>query len=159
MYKQASEELQISRWPDDPAPMELENALTKALRLKQICGTTAAFSEEDCSFKLDYATEMAKVFTRQDEWGEGGKPIVIFSQFISVMNAMSDRLTAAGVPSMVMNGQTVPKEQRSEFVKIWEAQKPAHGSDRWPSSCWCRPEHDRRQQGDLPRQAVGAEAQ
>lgn len=121
LYREAADELKISRFDGDPDPMEIENALVKATYLKQICGTTATKIEPDYSHKLDMAVEMCKVFTKPST-GETGEHIVVFSQFIKVMECLRDRLEAEGVPVMVMNGQTVPKEHRIEFVKGWAAQ-------------------------------------
>jgi SNF2 family DNA or RNA helicase len=123
MYDEARNELQISRWEDDPDPLAIDNALTKALRLKQICGTTLTFSEEDNSYKLDQATEMCKAFvTPTDELGQRtkGEPIVVFSQFIDVQNALCERLEKEGVPYLLMNGQTHPNPlTRVDYVKWW----------------------------------------
>lgn len=128
MYDEARNELQISRWEDDPDPMGIENALTKALRLKQIAGSTFTFSGQDNSYKLDQAVEMCKAFvTPTDELGQptdAGEPIVVFSQFIDVQEAMRIRLENEDVPVMVMNGETVPNTMaRPDFVKKWASQK------------------------------------
>lgn len=130
MYDEARHELQISRWEEDDDPLTIDNALTKALRLKQICGTTFTFSGEDNSLKLDQAVEMCKAFvTPTDSLGQPteGEPIVVFSQFIDVMNQMVARLEKEGVPVMLMNGVTHPNPlTRKDFVKEWEAKKVPH---------------------------------
>lgn len=124
MYREAADELKISRYDGDPDPMEIENALVKATYLKQICGTTATKIVDDFSHKLDMITEMGKAFVRPST-GEPGESIVIFSEFIIVMECMRQRLEAAGIPVMVMNGKTVPKDERIEFVRSWsDRQQP-----------------------------------
>lgn len=122
IYREAVDEMRISRYDGDPDPLEIENALVRATYLKQICGTTATKLPADLSYKLDTATEMAKVFTNPDDAGNPGEHIVIWSQFIEVMRCMRERLEAEEIPVMVMNGQTVPKDQRVEYVKTWADQ-------------------------------------
>lgn len=112
LYKQASDDLKIDL-PDNPNPMELENALTKMLRLKQICGTTAAIEGyPDHSTKLDLATE------RVVEIIGNGEPVVLFTQFRSVQACMLARLHAAGVHCYQLNGDT-PMKARRQIVDDW----------------------------------------
>lgn len=123
LYKQAVEELQITL-PDRPDAMELENALTKMLRLKMICGTTACIpGYEDYSSKLDVAVE------RSAEVIANGEPIVIFTQFREVQARMIERLEnppkgsgRAPVKTFVLNGDT-PMKDRVPLVKRWETNK------------------------------------
>jgi len=120
LYKQAVEELQITL-PDRPDAMELENALTKMLRLKMICGTTACIpGYEDHSSKLDVAVERAV------EVIQNGEPVVIFTQFREVQRCMVERLTRAGVFSYVLNGDT-PMKSRVQVVNDWEVGSPGLG--------------------------------
>jgi SNF2 family DNA or RNA helicase len=62
MYKQAVDEMKIDI-PNNPTPMELDNAMTKMLRLKQICGTTYTLIDEDYSIKLDVAMDKIEEIT------------------------------------------------------------------------------------------------
>lgn len=119
LYKQAVDELQITL-PDSPNPMELENALTKMLRLKMICGTTACIpGYEDHSSKLDVAVDRAV------EVIGNGEPVVVFTQFREVQRCMVERLHRANVHAFVLNGDT-PIKQRVDIVNQWEAYE-AHG--------------------------------
>ena len=97
---------------DEDKPQDVENALTKFLRLKQICGTTEPFSGEDHSSKLDLAIEDAMEII-----GQGDK-VVVFTQFRSVQKCYADRMRAHGIPVWDLHGD-VPTDRRSEIVKEW----------------------------------------
>ena len=119
LYKQAVEEMKI----DDPSglnPMEIENALTKFLRLKQICGTTATIpGHDDHSSKLDRAEEMIQ------EIIDSGEPVVVFTQFRGVLTAMYDRLAARGIEARLLHGD-VAIPDRQPVVRRW-TQDAANG--------------------------------
>lgn len=106
--------------PDDPEPMEIENALTKMLKLKQVACTPATLGFEDDSYKLDRAVEMI------EEWTGGDHPerAVVFTQFRGVMNAMKLRLDAAGVPLWQLHGD-VPQERRIAMINEWKSDSQA----------------------------------
>lgn len=94
---------------------EIGNALTKFLRLKQICGTPYAIdpSYPDSSFKLDRAVEIVKEFADRDE------KIVVFTQFRGVLDAFSKRLAKAGAgPTFQLHGD-VPQKERQPLVGKW----------------------------------------
>lgn len=113
LYDQAESEMQIPML-DQLEPSEIENALTKLLRLKQICGTTLAFTGQDESAKLDAAIEDAV------ELIENGHRIVVFTQFRDVLEAFCDRLDKAlpDAPIWELHGD-VPKHDRQPHVKDW----------------------------------------
>lgn len=113
LYDQVIDELRITRYGESESD-EIENALTKGLRLKQICGTTLPFTGEDHSAKMDQA-----LLDDLEILANGHKKIVVFSQFLSVIQCYADRLDAAGVKVYVLTGKTVDKEKRAEFVKTW----------------------------------------
>lgn len=121
LYTQAKDLLEIHRWPGDPDPLEVENALTKALRLKQICGTTFTLIEEDHSYKLDRAVELCQEITH-DEPDNPGEHVVVFTQFRAVQEAMKRRLEAVSIPVYTLNGDT-PMDTRTEVVQQWGASK------------------------------------
>lgn len=101
LYDKVIKELEINiHGMDDPA--EIENALTKFLRLKQICGTTFVFTGEDNSSKLDLAIEDAI------EIMKNGHKIVVFTQFRPVLEAFCQRLEDHG------------KKNPQEDFDIWE---------------------------------------
>lgn len=112
LYDQAENELQIAL-PGEAEPMEIENALVKGLRLKQICGTTAAIEGyEDHSSKLD------EVMVRADELFESDQKVIIFTQFRAVLDCITRRLFTMGHDPYVLHGD-VPTLERPEVVKRW----------------------------------------
>lgn len=114
LYKQAVEEMKIDS-PSGLNPMEIENALTKFLRLKQICGTTATIpGHDDHSSKLDRAVEMI------EEIISNGEPVVVFTQFRGVLAALQTRLDAISIPTRTLHGD-VPIPDRQPVVRAWTA--------------------------------------
>lgn len=114
LYKQAVDELQITL-PDDPQPDELENALKRFTRLKQICGTTACIpGYGDFSAKLDVAVE--KITEIINDFKE---PVVVFTQFLEVMSCLDARLLNLNHKAMLLYGD-VPADERVPMVKEWE---------------------------------------
>lgn len=117
LYKEVNEDLMLTM-PDSPTPMDIENALTKMLRLKQICGTTATIEGyEDYSTKLDRALEMLEEMVL-----ENGDHVVVFTQFRGVLKALMDRLDKAGIDQYALHGD-VPKEKRQAVVRDWRENK------------------------------------
>lgn len=120
IYDHAFENLEI-QIGDDSDPVEIENALTKFLRLKQICGTTLPFTGEDHSSKLDLAVEDSL-----ELMGNGHK-IVVFTQFRAVLEAFCQRLDRADDRFDIweLHGD-VKKEDRRDVVNEWaKSQEPA----------------------------------
>ena len=113
LYNKVVEELILPR-ADTDDPDEIENALTKFLRLKQICGTTFEFTGEDHSSKLDLAVE------DDLEILENGNKIVCFTQFRSVQTCYVNRLEAQGIPVFQLHGD-VKREDRFEVLRRWKA--------------------------------------
>lgn len=117
LYTEAETELRLEV-PDRPEPMELENALTKILRLKQITGTPATLGFEDQSFKLDRVVQIVH------ELVECGEKVVVFTQFRGVLAAIYQRLmepTVPGhpiIPTWVLSGD-VPGDRRVPIVHDW----------------------------------------
>lgn len=101
LYSQAEEELQVHIQSLDET-IEIENALVKFLRLKEICGTTLKFTGKDESGKLDQAVEDAIEIL-----GNGHK-LVVFTQFRDVLEAFARRIEAHG------------KANPQEDFDIWE---------------------------------------
>lgn len=117
LYKRAADELLIDL-PGEASPMEIENGLTRFLRLKQICGTTATMpGHHDHSHKLDRAVEMV------DELVANGERVVVFTQFRGVQIAMEARLAAAEINAWVLNGDT-PISERPLVVDRWSEAPP-----------------------------------
>ena len=113
LYDEVANELKLQRI-DVSEPDDIENALTKFLRLKQICGSTLPFTGEDHSGKLDLAIEDAQ------ELLENGHRIIVFTQFRDILHAYSDRVKKLGYPVYELHGD-VKKELRQPIVKEWEA--------------------------------------
>lgn len=118
LYKQVVDELRMDI-PANPEPMDIENALTKFLRLKQICGTTYAIDPSlgDHSYKLDRATELVEEIVRPEGDYEG-EPVVVFTQFRGVQAAFIARLEALGIKTWQLNGDT-PQQERTSVVRDW----------------------------------------
>ena len=124
LYDKANEELviEMSGLSD---PSEIENALTKFLRLKQICGTTLPFTGEDVSSKLDLAIEdVIEVMSN-------GHKVVVFTQFRDVLEAFCQRLEKHGKAHPAedfdvweLHGD-VPTDKRMPLVREWTDHREA----------------------------------
>jgi SNF2 family DNA or RNA helicase len=114
LYQQVIEDMRLPS-PDGADPTDIENALTKFLRLKQICGTTFPFTGQDDSGKLDLAVEDALELL-----GNGHK-IVVFTQFRDVLEQFCRRLKAAGASTIFQLHGGVKQEDRQPIVKEWGA--------------------------------------
>jgi SNF2 family DNA or RNA helicase len=115
LYEYIEEELSIPTAGYAPTPTEVENALTKYLRLKQVCGTTATiegWEDRDHSGKLDALEGMVY------ELHENDHKVVIFTQFRGVLQAAVRRLEALGVPTYQLHGDVAPSA-RSGVVRAW----------------------------------------
>lgn len=115
---------------------EIDNALTKFLRLKQICGTSAIFTDNDESAKLDAAE-----YDAVDLIVNQGQRVVAFTQFRGVQQAYEQRMLKAamapsnnsisnrkaGIPAFpvfVLNGD-IDIDDRQEIVNQWSnSEKP-----------------------------------
>jgi len=112
LYDQLQEENMVDI--DSLTTMEIENALTKFLRHKQICCTTATLlgSEKDFSFKLDLAASDAK------ELVENGFRVGAFTQFRQGIVSFKKRLHELNIPTWEIHGG-VPKQLRTGVIKDW----------------------------------------
>jgi SNF2 family DNA or RNA helicase len=112
LYDEVANELRLPT--PDGDPQDIENALTKFLRLKQICGTTLPFTGEDVSSKLTLAV------SDDVELLENGERVVVFTQFRDVQRAYIDRLKKArpNTPIFELHGD-VPTDGRQQVVKQW----------------------------------------
>ncbi|MDN5745501.1 MAG: DEAD/DEAH box helicase [Nocardioidaceae bacterium] len=129
IYRQVLSEMKLDTGGGDD-PQDIDNVLTKFLRLKQICGTTASVMEDgsDYSLKLDAAVEDARQIV------DNGERIVAFTQFRSVQEAYAKRLQgngniARGVPVYILNGD-VPSapdgKDPKDPSKRWSRQEIVH---------------------------------
>lgn len=115
LYDEVVNEMRLPR-VDSATPDDIENALTKFLRLKQICGTTLPFSGVDISSKLDLA------ITDSLELLENGHRLVVFTQFRAVQEAYSKRLAAYDIPIWQLHGD-IKMENRQPTIKEWGMSK------------------------------------
>lgn len=115
MYDQAFEELKISV-DGEVDDIVIENGMTKLLRLKQICGTTATLlgEDHDDSGKLDQAVADAV------ELIENGHKVIVFTQFRVVQEMFTRRMKRVLPHSPVyeLNGD-VPSDERKPVVDMW----------------------------------------
>lgn len=112
LYDEVIDDMKMTA--SDGTVQDIENALTKFLRLKQICGTTLSFTGKDCSNKLERAVEIVV------EWLQNGEPVVVMTQFRDVQEAFIQRLDSALPANDIweLNGD-VPQETRQPIVNQW----------------------------------------
>lgn len=93
---------------------DVEHAMVKVMRMRQICGTTVPFTGEDHSSKLDLAQEDAL------EILESGHKVVVFSQDRNVVEAYCNRLEkiAPQFDIWELHGD-VPIHDRQKYVHEW----------------------------------------
>jgi SNF2 family DNA or RNA helicase len=113
LYDEVATDLKLTRVGEDN-PDDIENALTKFLRLKQICGSTFSFTAVDHSSKLDLAVEDAV------ELLDNGHRIIVFTQFRDILECYAQRIEKLGYPVYQLHGG-IKKELRQGVVKEWEA--------------------------------------
>lgn len=111
IYDEVINEMQLSRF-DQATPDDIENALVKFLRLKQICGTTKSFTGVDHSSKLDL------VISDGQELLENGHRLIVFTQFRDVIECYKERMASFGAPVFELHGN-VKMNTRNDIVKSW----------------------------------------
>lgn len=113
LYEEVVNEMRLPR-ADKADPDDIENALTKFLRLKQICGTTKPFTGEDHSGKLDVAINDCIELLQQ------GRKVVVMTQFRDVQEAFCQRLDtlAPEFDQWELHGG-VKMEDRQPIVNEW----------------------------------------
>ena len=121
IYDKARKELLLEMPDPEAPPKEIKNALSKALRLKQICSTPATIEgHKDDSPKLDLAVERAL------EIMANGEHVVIFTQFRAVLECVRDRIFKATKRTdnlWVLHGD-IPMERRKGQVDRWSDGPP-----------------------------------
>jgi SNF2 family DNA or RNA helicase len=128
-YDQVVKDMQLTNSSGDE--LEIKNAMSKFLRLKQICGSTICVPGEtqDVSHKLDQACDDAY------EIMDSGHRVVAFTQFRGVQSAFVNRLEKYGLRSMGDTAQTnsvrkkrppifvlhgdVPIDERQAIIRAW----------------------------------------
>jgi hypothetical protein len=113
LYEQMRDELRVDAPSLEDGELTSPNAMTKMLRLKQICGTCSIVpGQPDDSAKLDRAVEMVR------EMIDSNEPVVIFTQFREVLARMVDRLVKAGLSPRQLHGD-IPVDSRMPIVRDW----------------------------------------
>ncbi len=93
------------------------NVLASLLRLRQICCHPALADPAHAalpSAKLDGLIE------RLEELAEEGHQVLVFSQFVGMLELIRDRLVAAGIAHLMLTGAT---ENRQELVERFQSDK------------------------------------
>ena len=93
------------------------NVLASLLRLRQICCHPALISDAHAdmpSAKIDALVE------RLEELRDEGQQVLVFSQFVSLLELIRPRLAAAAIPYLMLTGQT---ENRAELVDKFQSDK------------------------------------
>lgn len=112
LYDEVFNDLKLPVFGEE-TPQDIENALVKFLRLKQICGTTLPFTGEDISGKLNLAEE------DDLELLDLGHRIVVFTQFRGVLDAYVRRMSRYDAfPIYQLHGD-VPQSERQPTVREW----------------------------------------
>jgi len=112
LYDKLVEEEKLENVDPNASDEVIENALTRFLRLKQICGTPATLGFDDDSIKLDEVTNRAA------EILANGQKLIVFTQFRGVLDSLRSRFQGAGLPVIELHGDT-PKAHRQEVVNRW----------------------------------------
>lgn len=115
LYDEVVNDMRLPRF-DSAEPDDIENALTKFLRLKQICGTTFPFTGEDISSKLTLAT------ADDIELLENKEKIVVFTQFRDVQACYTQRMRKLKIPVWELHGD-IAAPDRQGVVKSWTDSK------------------------------------
>lgn len=113
LYDQVTEDLFLQ--DGNGNTLDVENELTKFLRLKQICNSPYCVdpSLPDSSFKLDRVTEVIEEAAKVDE------KFVLFTQFRGTLEAQVNRLGKAKLGPIFQLHGDVPKSERQGTVAEW----------------------------------------
>lgn len=117
LYEQIAEELRYVNL--DGEEEEIDNALTKFLRLKQVCSTLLYFTGEDISAKLDQAVE------DDLEILSNGHKVVSFTQHRQGQAAYVNRLKKLDVPVFFINGDVKPLDRPKIAKECGKVSGPA----------------------------------
>lgn len=105
MYRQKIADKMITDGKDKAAFLILEGLL----KLRQICDSPALLSDD-----ADYGDESAKLeeIIREIEENAGHHKILVFSQFLKMLDLIKQHLEKAGIPYEYLDGATTDRAQR-----------------------------------------------
>ena len=93
------------------------NVLASLLRLRQICCHAALISDAHASMP---SAKIDALLERVEELRDEGQQVLVFSQFVSLLELIRPRLAAAAIPYLMLTGQT---ENRAELVDKFQSDK------------------------------------
>ena len=104
------------------------------MRLRQICCHPGLV---DPKYAKEDSAKMTALFYLLDQLREEGHKVLVFSQFVSMLEIIKNRLEAENRPLNYLTGQT--KDRRGEIEKFPDDQGPLR-LPAFPESRRCRPQ-------------------
>lgn len=102
---------------NEDKPLAAKMVVAQLMRLRQIASGTPDFDEEG---KLTISEPSVKVDALMDIIEGTDKPVVVFTNFRSVVKMVEDRCAKVGVNAVSLTG-TTPQEQRREHIERFQA--------------------------------------
>ncbi len=93
------------------------NVLSSLLRLRQICCHPALV---DPAHRNLPSAKLDALLERVEELGDEGHQVLVFSQFVEMLELIRGRLAAAGIGHLMLTGQT---ENRAELVEEFQTDR------------------------------------
>jgi superfamily II DNA or RNA helicase len=93
------------------------NILASLLRLRQICCHPALVDPAHAALP---SAKLEALLERLDELRDEGHQVLVFSQFVTMLEIIRTRLTAAGIGHLMLTGQT---ENRAELVEKFQSDR------------------------------------
>jgi superfamily II DNA or RNA helicase len=90
------------------------NILASLLRLRQICCHPGLV---DPKFRNEPSGKLDALMERIEELRDEGHQVLVFSQFVEMLELIKERLNAAGITHLLLTGQT---ENRAELVEKFQ---------------------------------------
>jgi hypothetical protein len=93
------------------------NILTSLLRLRQICCHPGLVSPE---FLKEPSAKLEALVERLEELAEEGHKVLVFSQFVGMLDIIATRLATENIPCLMLTGQS---ENRAELIERFQSDK------------------------------------
>ncbi|MSU47605.1 MAG: DEAD/DEAH box helicase [Opitutus sp.] len=93
------------------------NVLASLLRLRQICCHPALI---DSAHREAPSAKLEELMERLEELRAEGNQVLVFSQFVTMLELIREKLVAAGIGHLILTGQT---ENRDELVQQFQTEK------------------------------------